>query len=610
MDARRLSLLTLITVLSACPTSEGPQAGSSETDSESSAGDGDGDLGDGDGDPGDPGDGDGDPGDGDGDPGDGDGDPGDGDGDPGDGDGEPSEEVVECDPECGIDCPLRVDAGAIGGGPGTSWDTAFATVQGAISCSVPGQAIWIAGGEYPGLDENPVALIPHALELYGGFGGDEQSLDERIPGAFETSLGPAQDSVVRVEDPVAPELRLDGLTIREGHAQVGGGLYLSQPLVFQTGSVTIHRVEFVANSASDRGGGIGQLFSSPITITQSSFRANIASAGSAIWSTDALVNIESSEVSNNSDPSALGSSILDTGTFFVADSELIFNHGRGFVGARISFVDGRIAHNEGGGIDAQRWALIEDSVVENNGALDGGGLRCWALLSECIVRRSLFRSNDAHNRGGAIAVTNSAELDVFESRFVDNASTDPGGAIAAPDASAQIEDSEFVGNSSSTAGGAVFGPVLIRRSSFHDNRVGEDFEAVSDNQGFFEPVIQDSVLWPDIATLIPDPNLPPDPQTVSVSRSCLPSGSDPQLVWLGIGNAELEASPFELLDADQDGLTELYLDPLSPCVDLAGNPGPLDFDWQAATTASSQCTDAPPLDAGVHYPPTQMQGPC
>jgi hypothetical protein len=70
----------------------------------------------------------------------------------------------------------------------------------------------------------------------------------------------------------------------------------------------------------------------------------------------------------------------------------------------------------------------------------------------------------------------------------------------------------------------------------------------------------------------------------------------------------IDSDPFDPDDPDLDGLTEHYLIPDGPCVDIGGVVD--EFDASVLTTQVAQCTDSDPLDAGIHYLPMFDAGPC
>src|SRR5688572_10782273 len=85
-----------------------------------------------------------------------------------------------------------VRADAAGGGDGSSWNSAFNSVQTALAAAQAGDEIWVAAGTYrPGDASSPRSatfLLAGSVSVYGGFDGTETIRDERDPAANETIL--------------------------------------------------------------------------------------------------------------------------------------------------------------------------------------------------------------------------------------------------------------------------------------------------------------------------------------------------------------------------------------------------------------------------------------
>ncbi|MFP4157731.1 MAG: DUF1565 domain-containing protein [Opitutales bacterium] len=111
---------------------------------------------------------------------------------------------------------------------GSSWSSAYRTLQGALAQATDGDEIWIAEGIYypndledgsNAFDVTDTFSIPDGVALYGGFGGNENSRGEADPAARPTILDgdlvlERAYHVVTVGDAVL----LSGLTIRNGDA--------------------------------------------------------------------------------------------------------------------------------------------------------------------------------------------------------------------------------------------------------------------------------------------------------------------------------------------------------------------------------------------------------
>ena len=201
---------------------------------------------------------------------------------------------------------------------GTSWATAFKTVQRALATAIiTGDQIWVAAGVYypdegNGMIDNDRAVsfsLKNEVAVYGGFAGTESLLSQRnwtlntttLSGDIDQVAGNAANSYHVIKNSsVNNTAILDGFTITDGNANVsgnnqGGGIYNANS------SPTLTNCIFSANSAFE-GGGIYNASSSSY-ITNCSFTGNIASrdggAGMYLSGTESTTIINCTFSKNN-----------------------------------------------------------------------------------------------------------------------------------------------------------------------------------------------------------------------------------------------------------------------------------------------------------------------
>jgi hypothetical protein len=132
-----------------------------------------------------------------------------------------------------------VDASAAAGGNGTSWTQSFQDLQAAFNAAQAGDAIWVAAGTYhPSVLADPTDArsatfeLPHDVEIYGGFRGNETTLAQRqgwfdqtvLSGDIGTPASPFDNCyhVVALSGTTQfVATVLDGFTIRDGYG-IGG----------------------------------------------------------------------------------------------------------------------------------------------------------------------------------------------------------------------------------------------------------------------------------------------------------------------------------------------------------------------------------------------------
>ncbi|MCL5256307.1 MAG: Ig-like domain-containing protein [Chloroflexi bacterium] len=190
---------------------------------------------------------------------------------------------------------IYVNAGATPPGDGTSWGTAYTSLQSALSAATSGKQIWVAAGTYkPGAtDRTATFALKNGVAIYGGFSGGEISPNQRNsdPATNGTILsgdvgtaGTATDNSYHVVtgSGVDSSAILDGFTITGGNANYtvyptyhGGGLYIEAS---SAGSPTLRNLKFDGNFASQYGGG-AYLGAGNTSLTNVTFTNNHANSG-------------------------------------------------------------------------------------------------------------------------------------------------------------------------------------------------------------------------------------------------------------------------------------------------------------------------------------------
>lgn len=194
-----------------------------------------------------------------------------------------------------------------GTGQGTSWHDAAGDLSAVLFAAKSGDQVWVAKGTYlPTADYNrDIAFqIPNDVKVYGGFKGNETSLNQRdymtnttVLSGELNSASPADNSynVVVIKN-ANKETLLDGFTITNGTAngngttgvrnRCGGALYIDGSGLGNSSNPKIANCTFVNNQSRDGGavynnGIAGQ--ANP-TFVNCSFAANLADLdGGAIF---------------------------------------------------------------------------------------------------------------------------------------------------------------------------------------------------------------------------------------------------------------------------------------------------------------------------------------
>lgn len=188
--------------------------------------------------------------------------------------------------------PIYVDSHARGANNGTSWATAYSSLQDALVAAEHGQGtvIYVAAGTYtPGATRTDSFHLPEGVALFGGFGGTEATFTQRSMATHPTILngdigmpGAMEDNSYHVVTNDATMSILDGFVITGGNANgsvfpgdSGGGVLL------QGSSPLLRNIVFAGNRAV-MGGGLYSRSSSPL-LQNIVFTGNNAASGGGVY---------------------------------------------------------------------------------------------------------------------------------------------------------------------------------------------------------------------------------------------------------------------------------------------------------------------------------------
>ncbi|MEI6916203.1 MAG: choice-of-anchor Q domain-containing protein, partial [Armatimonadota bacterium] len=215
---------------------------------------------------------------------------------------------------------VYVDKDSASPSDGTTWARAFHTIQAGIDAACYGDEVWVAAGTY---FEHP--SIKDGAKLYGGFAGTENSLALRYWWQNDTIIdgSSAVGSAVTIQAGTGWLTRLDGFTVRNGNATIGGGIWCGNG-----SAAVIVNNKIGPNSAANYGGGIYCDTSSNI-IANNLIVANTASlTGGALYLKDCSAPISYNTIVGNTGTGG-GGGIGYTGGFPIISSNIIAfnNHG-------------------------------------------------------------------------------------------------------------------------------------------------------------------------------------------------------------------------------------------------------------------------------------------
>jgi parallel beta-helix repeat protein len=239
-----------------------------------------------------------------------------------------------------LSATIYVNDDAAGNNDGTTWADAYNVLQDAIDAASPGDQLWVASGRYiptaNGAGRGVYFRTSAGIEWYGGFSGDETSINERenyrrgeenetiLSGDLNGNGRDNSDSYHVILQPLlSTDLTaiIDGFSITGGNAndavdaenQRGAGIYFDDiqftvrnchfydNFAMQGGAVTafsgspvFENCIFEDNTATGDGGGMYILDNSTVTLTNCLVRANQAANGAGL-----AINNSSSYILNN-----------------------------------------------------------------------------------------------------------------------------------------------------------------------------------------------------------------------------------------------------------------------------------------------------------------------
>jgi hypothetical protein len=339
---------------------------------------------------------------------------------------------------------VYVRGSAASGGNGTSWASAYKTIEAAIAASGPNQDFWIAGGTY-----TPVAMLTPQTgsKFYGGFSGSESQLSQRNISSNPTVIdGGNQLKHCMYVNFAAGNIVIDGLTFRRGRATSGTGWNVfGGGLMVDTHSsvITIANCTFFDNSANQYGGGLF-INRRPSVIQNCSFNDNRAMNGGGLCVVEAATTIQNCTFTSNRAEGA--GQPNGGGIWLYLGGSSIQN---------CTFSGNYAAYNGGAVAGSNHGSTISDSTFNNNSAVIAGG-GVGFIGGSFSLQRSTFRNNNGGTHGGA-AYSYYAPSTIADCQFIQNLAN-YGGAVML-DYKLSVTDtivrSRFLGNSAPIQGGAI-----------------------------------------------------------------------------------------------------------------------------------------------------------
>ena len=450
---------------------------------------------------------------------------------------------------------------------GTSWSTAFLTIQEGITAAsqAGGGEVWVAEGVYNearNADSSGALVLSPTVNVYGGFVGVETQRDQRdfvirqtiIEGATARNGSPAYHVVKGADNS-----RLDGFTIRGGRAVAGGvGTTDQQGAGLLCGllNMTVANCVFTNNEAALSGAAIYHGDGS-LRLKNCRFENNIVSNnggnadsfawGGAIYLTNGLLFAEDCTFTDN----RTSSNNAWTGTtsiFSQAVGGAIYAFNSQCSIARSTFTNNRCsATGAGSGVIG---STVYAAVPEGLGGAIFGNYSVFTV-DRCIFRSNAVETNNngAFGRavGGGMCLLTS-QLTVTNSVFFGNTTRDFTNGVSGA--------AMYVDNSQQSKPAVITNCTVVTNTSSSING--------SQSGGLYgvnlSPVITNCIFWNNSGLSISGSSL-----VATVTYSTIQGG------FAGTGNLTSFPDFVNITSGD------LRLNVTSPCIDAGRNTSSAEF---------------------------------
>lgn len=304
---------------------------------------------------------------------------------------------------------IYVTTTGAGNRDGSSWDNAYDNLSTALNVAQPYQQIWVARGTYfPGTSRGQAFVMRDNVNLYGGFAGNETSLNQRAIEFNTTTLSGdigvfnniSDNSLHVVDFPAGVVAEINGFTITRGNANGGFPDNAGGGVITRT---TTARGVFVDCTFRENLGGFGgaviSLSNGDIFQSCKFIENEAGTSGGAVYTIDKAYFYNSFFLGNDGGASA--GAISAQGNGQINPIEVI-----NCVFSGNSAGGGGIFRTLNGGIIS-----VLNSSASNNSGTNGGDL-VLAFAGEFEMDNSISwntgnANNEIDNQGGNVNISNS-----------------------------------------------------------------------------------------------------------------------------------------------------------------------------------------------------------
>ena len=362
---------------------------------------------------------------------------------------------------------------------GSSWATAYPSLQTALAAATSGDRIWVAEGVYyPGVaDRASTFTLKDGVAIYGGFNGTEDRLVQRDITANPTILSGDIDGNDSQKPIITDLTTVTGNTTNSYHVVSGAGGATLDGFIITAG--------FASGAYPDNGGGgVYNNAVNPI-LTNITFSGNSASYGGGIYNLSGNPTLTTITFNSNRVLLSGGGMYSNGGSPQLTNVIFINNH----------------ADFGGGGLHSTSSnPTLTNVTFSGNSAGYGGGMR--ADTGSPTLLNVTFSGNHA-DHGGGMSTFSSSSPSLTNVTFTGNSADGLGGGMYNSDGDSTLTNVTFSGNSSGSGGGMTIknGSPTLTNVTFSGNSAtsygGGIYNTGSDTPTFTNTLIANSTSGGD-----------------------------------------------------------------------------------------------------------------
>jgi predicted outer membrane repeat protein len=345
----------------------------------------------------------------------------------------------------------------------------YDVIQDAVDIASDGDTVKVAQGVYTSTDFQ-VVHINKSVTLTGGYvASDWNSSHPVTQAAIIDAENTDGRRAIYIDSGGPTVVRLVGLTIQEGRAESGAGVYVEAG---EQMTVALRKNRFRRNTATTGSGGAVFVSAGDVEFADNDFRSNSADVcGGAIFLGTSSYVAGNSFHSNSA---SSGGAIQANGTTTITNNLFHGNSAWESVGGAVwvrapgtTLTSNTFRDNSarmGGALQVDdRDVLVNHNQFEDNTASGTGGALACDWHAGVSLEANRFTKNEAENNGGAIYVQGGCSLNGANDVLVDNQLNYSGAAVDVSDAGLSVEHWTLVGNGE-TGIACYYGGASVRNS--------------------------------------------------------------------------------------------------------------------------------------------------